>query len=92
MIITIEGHRAEGKSTLAKSIYGCKKTSFIQESSLGSSFWASSLDSCTEVIVVDDVKDYKNTCNFFKNETIIINERFGNSFDIKTPMVILIKQ
>jgi hypothetical protein len=43
-------------------------------------------------IVVDDVKDYKNTCNFFKNETITINERFGNSFDIKTPMVILIKQ
>ena len=75
MIITIQGKKGEGKTSLVKKICKGKKVSFIEECSLKSPFWVNQMDKNTELIVVDNIKHYNDTYGIFRKKMLIINRR-----------------
>lgn len=91
MIITIEGKQGEGKTTLAKKICKGKKVSFIDEHSLKSPFWTNQMDEDTDIIVVDNVKDFENTYSNFRAKSLSINRPCKNPINRKMPDVVLVK-
>ena len=91
MIITIEGGRYEGRTTLAKEICKGKKVLFTDEHSLKSPFWTNQMDDDTDFIVVDDVTNYEETYSIFRGETLTVNRRYREPFNISTPNVILVR-
>jgi len=92
MIITIEGKRCEGKTTLARKISKGKKVSFIEEHSLKSPFWTNQIHNDTELIVVDDVTNFETTYGIFRAEILTINRQCKEPIDVKMPDVILIRK
>ena len=92
MIITIQGRKGEGKSTLAKKICKEKKVLFIDEHSLKSPFWTIEIDNDTEFILVDDVTNYEETYSIFISEILTIHRQCKEPFDIQMPDVILVRK
>ena len=91
MIIEIRGKRGEGKSRMAKSI--SKKyvvSTLLYEDELLDKFWTDSLVRVSDLIIVDDVKNYKNTFDIFNRDKLVIRESGKMSYEIDMPDVILI--
>tara|TARA_R110000765_G_scaffold131707_2_gene230211 strand:- start:167 stop:451 length:285 start_codon:yes stop_codon:yes gene_type:complete len=91
MIITIEGKRASGKSTLAEKITRGSKTVHASDSMFIGKFW-NFLKKDTEYIIVDDVEDEELFRDIFDKDTIQVNHLNKKTFSMKTPHIILIKQ
>jgi hypothetical protein len=91
MIITIQGKRGEGKTAVANKICEGKKSVCIAEYSLASAFWTEEIDVDTEIILIDDVRNYDKTCKYFRSEFLTINKQCKKPVNINMPDVILIK-
>ena len=94
MIITIEGDRASGKTTLAKKICAGRKYSCIDESMIKTDFWAAHIDESVEFLIFDEVSKLDEIYNFFKekNGVLTINIPCKKPSKIRMPHIILIKQ
>jgi thymidylate kinase len=92
MIITIEGKRGEGKTTIADKILNGIKYSYIHENSLKSPFWSSFIEQDSEFLVIDEVVNYEKVYNMFNVDSLNINRKGKPRLQIKTPNIILIKQ
>jgi cytidylate kinase len=91
MIITIDGKKGEGKTTLVKNICKGKKVSFINECSLVSKFWTCQLDNDTDIIVIDEVKHFNKTYSIFSNAFLTIENPQKEPFVLNMPDVILVR-
>lgn len=91
MIITIQGKRGEGKSTLANEICRDKWSIHINETHLKDPFCFSHTSESTEFIVIDGVCDYDKVFNLFNKDELEINTPFEKSYSINMPNIIIIK-
>lgn len=92
MIITIEGTRGSGKTTICNKIWKHKKAFFINEQDVKKTFAFERINKETDFIVIDEVLDYDFVYKYFKEDYLYVNKRFGMPFIIKMPDVILVKQ
>lgn len=90
-IITIEGSRESGKSTLARKITAHNKTITIAEYQLMDPFWTSMIKDGTEYVIIEDVKEYEITKEKFNQKTLSIYKRGLPEKEISMPSIILIK-
>ena len=95
MIIEIRGKRGEGKSLMAKSIskdpkYGV--STLVYEDDLSNKFWTDSWVRVSGLIIVDGVKNYKNTFDIFNRDKLVIRKRGEMPYEIDMPDVILIHE
>ena len=95
MIIEIRGKRGEGKSRIAKSISKDPKYDFstlIYEDELSNKFWTDSFARVSDLIIVDDVKNYNDTFDIFNRDKLVIRRRGEMPYEIDMPDVILIHE
>jgi len=91
MIITIEGKRASGKTTLAEKITRGSKTVQAFNFMFIGKFW-NFLKKDTEYIVIEGVEDEQLFRDIFDKDIIEVNHLNKKPFYMKPPHVILIKQ
>jgi len=95
MIIEIRGKRGEGKSLMAKSISKDPKYDFstlIHENDLSGKFWTDSWVRISGLIIVDGVKNYRNTFDIFNRDKLVIRRRGEMPYEIDMPDVVLIHE
>lgn len=90
MIITIEGKKGEGKTSLARDICHGERVFEIEEQMLNSPFWTNEMAFHTETIIVDEVVNYRETRELFNKDLLEINKKGKHPINIKMPDVILV--
>jgi adenylate kinase family enzyme len=92
MIITIEGDKGTGKTTMAGKIVKGAVSFYSTPIELYNPFWTSNMSPTTQYIVIDGIdKGYGNIKKMFNKKMLNINRKDGKKFSIVMPTIILVK-
>ena len=92
MIITIEGKRGEGKTSLAKQITNGKRTIWMAEHNMDTYWGTGLIDETIEYVVIDDIVNMDKFTHLKDAHTLIIERPMKPSYEIPMPNFILITQ
>ncbi|WP_020531428.1 hypothetical protein [Flexithrix dorotheae] len=92
MITLITGKRSSGKTRKAKELTKEKETVWLSEDLLISPFSYYMINSKTEFIVIDDLKNKEAVLMLLSSEKIRIERRGKDAELIKTPNIIIISE
>ncbi len=92
MIITIEGERETGKTLLAREISADRETVWLEEYEIDGMFGLSDILESTQLVIIDNVRNYEKTKSIFDKKNIVVQKIFCDEKVITTPDVILIKE